>query len=79
LYELFVDGAFCAGVVVELYVELFEGFDENLVVFVCQLARADASFERFDLYRGAVFVAAAYDDNVFAFEAEISGVDVCGE
>jgi len=74
-----VDGALCPRVVVELDVECFEAVDEDLVVVVGQLAGAYSAFECFYLYRGAVFVAAAYHYDVFAFEAEIAGVDVRGQ
>ena len=73
-----MDWALCPRVVVELDVECFEAVDEDLVVVVGQLAGAYSPFECFYFYRGAVLVAAAYHYNVFAFEAEIAGVDVRG-
>ena len=74
-----MDGALCPRVVVELDVECFEAIDEDFVVVVGQLAGTDPALERFHLDRSAVFVAAAHHDDVFAFEAEIAGVDVRGQ
>ena len=79
LDEGFVGWAFCSCVVVEPYVEGFEGFDEDPVILVGELSWCYAEPECFYLDGGAVFVASADEYGVFSLQSEVSGVDVRGE
>ncbi len=74
--EAFVNRALGAGVIVEFYFEGFEVLDEDLVVTVCKLAGRDASLDSLDLNGCTMLIASANEDNVLAFQAQVSGIDV---
>ncbi len=76
LDEAFVNGTLRASVVVEFYVEGFQVLDEDLMVTVRELAGRDSSLNCLDLNGCSMLVASADEYNVFAFQAEVSGVDV---
>ena len=65
-YELFVDWTLGSGVIVELNLERLEKLDDQLVVFVRELARRYTQFDGLYLDGGAVLVAPTDHDNVFA-------------
>ena len=78
-YELFVDWTLGSGVIVELNLERLEKLDDQLVVFVRELARRYTQFDGLYLDGGTVLVAPTDHDDVFTLQSKVACVNVRGQ